>query len=398
MAEAKTYNKLILDIKKEPTDIITAVQDDTNSRYLDVVLLDDGTPIDLTGLTVRIYIKKSGKDGYQIFNDGEITDATNGRCQFLLTTQALSAFGVLETQISIWNDGGAQILSSPIFNIFVSPSLVTDGDVPGTNEYGALVALFQDIQNALDLIEELNENFQKLLEEIGVSGEVAAGIPVSTFWQMLEALYTINQKALSNSSVSEVLSRIGTAADTGATETTGTLMGKANTVITDVKSLIAAQEKLYISSNNEKKVLVNGRLNTIDGYMCIGSFVPKYNGYINISGKLLTTDDAVPKRTILLCIRATQIINLNNGTDYNKYFAEYPEYGDALSLSLVNNNNSNSSYFIASASDENVEKTFSVGMFVEKNRQYVFVLYGSNTNGYCEDIKISFDEVDGDTL
>lgn len=54
---AKTYNKLNIEINQKVTDIITAVQDDTNSRYLDVQLFDNGTPINLTGQEVRIFLK-----------------------------------------------------------------------------------------------------------------------------------------------------------------------------------------------------------------------------------------------------------------------------------------------------------------------------------------------------
>ena len=46
---AKTYNRLEIDVNKKPTDIITAVQADNNSWYLDVSLFNNGVPLDLTG-------------------------------------------------------------------------------------------------------------------------------------------------------------------------------------------------------------------------------------------------------------------------------------------------------------------------------------------------------------
>ena len=42
---AKTYNRLEIDVNKKPTDIITAVQADSNSRYLDVSLFNNGVPL-----------------------------------------------------------------------------------------------------------------------------------------------------------------------------------------------------------------------------------------------------------------------------------------------------------------------------------------------------------------
>ena len=54
---SQVFNKMKIEVKREIVDIITAKQNDTNSRYLDVYLYDDGTPLDLTGQEVRIYMK-----------------------------------------------------------------------------------------------------------------------------------------------------------------------------------------------------------------------------------------------------------------------------------------------------------------------------------------------------
>lgn len=229
---AKTYNKLNIEINQKVTDIITAVQDDTNSRYLDVQLFDNGTPINLTGQEVRIFLKKP--DGTNIWNDGEVTNATEGRCQFLLTTQTLAVCGVLETQISIWQNN-EEILSTEIFKIFVTKSLRSSGSIESSNEYGSLVILFQNIYEALDLMTEMVQSF-------GTAGAVAQGIPATTFWQMLEAVYSVNVEALANASVSEVLNRMGLTNDSGATATTGTLMGKVNELIANPQGVKSRQE------------------------------------------------------------------------------------------------------------------------------------------------------------
>ena len=232
---AQTYKKLNIEINQNITDIITAVQDDTNSRYLDVQLFDNGTPIDLTGQEVRIYLQKP--DGTNIYNDGEVTNATEGRCQFLLTTQTLAVCGVLETQISIWQNN-EEILSTQSFKIFVTKSLRSSGSIESSNEYGSLVILFQNIYEALDLMTEMVQSF-------GTAGEVAQGIPVTTFWQMLEAVYSVNAEALANASVSEVLNRMGLTNDSGATATTGTLMGKVNALIT--AGAVKSRQEIVIS-------------------------------------------------------------------------------------------------------------------------------------------------------
>ena len=237
---AETYNRLKLDVNVKPGGIITAVQKDSDSRYLDVFLFNNGVPIDLTGHEVRIYMRKPEKGG-EIFNDGEITEPENGRCQFLMTTAALEKTGYLKTQISIWKDN-REILSTQIFNIFVTESLLTTGSIEGSNEYGALVVLFQNLYQSIDLMTDMVQNF-------GKAGEVAAGIPAGTFWQMLEAVYSVNKDALENASVSEVLN---------VTRRTLELLKKKNNMVlkkSQTKSVVLSQtEKQIMSFSFEKPV------------------------------------------------------------------------------------------------------------------------------------------------
>lgn len=213
------YKKLVIEVDEPITDIITCVQEDADSRYLDVQLFKSGVSFDLSGTKVRIYMVKP--DGTNIMNDGEITDPTSGRCQFLLTTQALSACGVLETQIKAFSETEEQILSTQVFNIDVTKTLLTNETIESTNEYGSLVILFQDIYEALQVMTAIKNNF-------GEPGETAGTVPATTFWQMLEALYNVNADALKNASVTEVLNRIGESTDSSTEQT---LFGKVEKII-----------------------------------------------------------------------------------------------------------------------------------------------------------------------
>lgn len=212
---AQTYNKMKIDIKEPVTDIITAKQNDSNSRFLDVYLYDGGVPIDLTGHEVRIYMLKA--DGTEVFNNGEITNATAGRCQFELTDQALGAYGKLLCEITIWYDN-VQILTTQTFDIHVVKNLRTAGSIESSNEYGALVVLYQNLYESIDLM-------TTMVEQFGEPGEVAGEADIATFWQMLEYLYGVTDAALKNASVSEVLERIGLNTDG---EDAGTLFGAVN--------------------------------------------------------------------------------------------------------------------------------------------------------------------------
>ena len=151
---AKTYNRLNIEINQEITDIITGVQNDTLTRFLDVTLFNNGVPVNLQQHKARIYIVKPDKT--EIFNDGQITNATGGRVQFELTTQALAVCGCVNAQIIIFDNAENEILSTEIFKIFVTESLKNENSIESSNEYGALVVLFQKIYESLQLIEKID--------------------------------------------------------------------------------------------------------------------------------------------------------------------------------------------------------------------------------------------------
>ena len=209
---AKTYNRLEIDVNKKPTDIITAVQADSNSRYLDVSLFNNGVPLDLTGHEVKIFMAKPEESG-EIWNDGVITNAKEGRCEFLMTTEALARMGHLQAQISIWKDN-TEILSTQVFEINVTKTLLGNSSVESSNEYGTLVVLFQNLYEAHDLMTTMVQN-------IGLPAEVAAQYNLATMWQAWEFLVAYMKgdftdkvdEAIANSSVRACWIKIGTSTD-----------------------------------------------------------------------------------------------------------------------------------------------------------------------------------------
>ncbi len=210
---ATTYNRLLIDVNQKINDIVTAKQNDTASRFLDVSLYSNSVPINLTGHSVKIYFKKP--DNTEVFTEGEITDATAGRCQFELTTQTLAAYGDLKAEISVWN-GETQVLTTQTFTITVFEMLRSDNTVESTNEFGVLVTLFQSIQNSLDVMNAIKTNF-------GQAGEKAAEYGATTFWRMLEVLAEKTEEAIQY----DVSGKIGEPTDT----TGDTLFGKFKTVL-----------------------------------------------------------------------------------------------------------------------------------------------------------------------
>ena len=114
----KYLKKVSLDISKEVYTQIKAKQGD-NVRYLLFNLLDNGVPFDLTGKTVRFFGKKP--DGKEISNDMTVTSATKGECELRLTCGALSAAGILQLEIVIFES--EDILSTFLVDIDVKRSL-----------------------------------------------------------------------------------------------------------------------------------------------------------------------------------------------------------------------------------------------------------------------------------
>lgn len=223
---AKTYNTLTIEVKEDITDIITAKQDDTQSRYLDVRLQDDGQPINLTGNEVRIYGRK--KDGTSFFNDGTITDAVNGRCQFELTNQALAVVGDVAVEISIWQNN-QRILTTQTFKVYVVPKIRDDNAIESSNEFGALVVLFQKLYD---------------------------------FWLDIEKT-------------------LGKPNDTGGTETTGTVMAKLNQLLMDISQqsdLIQYKISDIVRHTTTKNVPSAGIARTVT--QKIYQFHAKYDGCI----------------------------------------------------------------------------------------------------------------------
>ena len=262
---AQVYNKLQIDVHKEVREIITAVQNDANSRFLDVVLLDNGTAINLTGHEVRIYGAKG--DGTEFFNNGEITNAMAGRCQFELTAQALAVAQDLSVQLIIYKNN-VEILSTQTFKIHVVKSLISAGAVESSNEYGALVVLYQNLYEAYDLMTTMVQN-------IGVPKEIAEQLSIETMWEaweylcnyVSEDLTTLLQNAINNNSVDGVVQRIGNTADAGGTATAGTVMGKLNHLVG--ASVIKSVQKGVTSSSSGGSTTNTITISTVNPAKCL---------------------------------------------------------------------------------------------------------------------------------
>ncbi|MBK1809338.1 BppU family phage baseplate upper protein [Clostridium sp. YIM B02505] len=131
----KTIREILMDINNRVLTKLEAKQDDVNSRFIQITLLDGNNAINLTGNTVKIFGVKA--DNTKIFNDVEITDATNGVILIELTNQALAVAGELQCELVIYGSENS-VLSSKVFTINVLESIRDDSAIESTDEFTAL--------------------------------------------------------------------------------------------------------------------------------------------------------------------------------------------------------------------------------------------------------------------
>lgn len=215
---AMTYNKMSIDINAPINDIVMIKQGDADSRYLDVSLYSNSVSIDLTGKSVKIYFLKP--DSTAVYTEGEITDASAGRCQFLISGQTLAVAGTLQAEITIY-DGTTEVLSTQTFNIYILPSIRDDDAPPSTNEFGVLVTLFQNIQNVMTTINNVLAGFDSLEVSTDAAKVSADGA-----------------KSAAETYGTSISNKIGTSGDSSGT----TVFGRTLLIRNDIASFRASED------------------------------------------------------------------------------------------------------------------------------------------------------------
>lgn len=207
--------------------------------------------LDLTGHEVRIYGRKA--DGKEFYNEGVITDHKKGRCQFELTTQALAVAQDLSVEIVIFKDN-TEILSTLPFTIHVVKSLMSDSSIESSNEYGALVVLYQNLYEAYALMTEM-------VEKIGTPEEKAQELNLNTMfevWDYIISYLEENSTASVVSTVNSINSKIGTSSDSG----TNSIFGKLNNIENNQIKYIVASDNVKIKLLDNVNLRIDHTLST----------------------------------------------------------------------------------------------------------------------------------------
>lgn len=171
---AVNYTNVSIFVNRDMGEIIKAKQLDANSRFLRVELLqDNGEPLNLTGNKVRFNAKK--KDGNTIFNNAVITNAPAGQFTVELTDQTL-AIGNSEVtaDITVFSNDETAILTTRTFSIWVQTTIRNDAAIESSNEFGAVVNLFQDVWDMREIIKAIDGRLGDIDDDIPATPGAAA--------------------------------------------------------------------------------------------------------------------------------------------------------------------------------------------------------------------------------
>ena len=137
------YNSTVNFRKQSLLVGLVAQTEDIQSRTLNVTLVDDTTPIDLTDKTIVISFQKP--DGVVVVDQMDIISAVDGTATYVLLTNVMDVIGQLNAQIFI--QGGGESLSGPIMIMKVIDAIDISSAIAGSDDTPIL----------LDLIDQVNE-------------------------------------------------------------------------------------------------------------------------------------------------------------------------------------------------------------------------------------------------
>lgn len=167
--QKQVYRKS-LDLQKSGAQwSIDVKQNDVNSRRIIISLTDGGKAFILGGdMIATIYGKKT--DGNVIYKDCTIE---NGMAIVDVEKQLITAAGTVECELRIYdsNAAGAQLLTTPRFNIEVYDVLSNENKIISTSDYSALASETVKSQEATKRANDISEMLETKLANGELKGE-----------------------------------------------------------------------------------------------------------------------------------------------------------------------------------------------------------------------------------
>lgn len=144
--EVKSH-KIVVDFFRQTGEMLansaTFSQGDIGTSFIEVSLLNDGKPINLTGYTITVNVTR--KDRTRVATSSEILDIESGLIEIPIIQQMLSV-GVNQLEIILSKSGTH--LVSPIIPYRVVKTMLddtSDSEIMGQNEYPVLLELISDV-------------------------------------------------------------------------------------------------------------------------------------------------------------------------------------------------------------------------------------------------------------
>lgn len=167
--QKQVYRKS-LDLQKSGAQwSIDVKQNDVNSRRIIISLTDGGKAFILGGdMIATIYGKKT--DGNVIYKDCTIE---NGMAIVDVEKQLITVAGTVECELRIYdsNAAGAQLLTTPRFNIEVYDVLSDENRITSTSDYSALTSETVKSQEATKRANDISEMLETKLANGELKGE-----------------------------------------------------------------------------------------------------------------------------------------------------------------------------------------------------------------------------------
>ncbi len=165
---------------RQPADVCT-IQGNYGARPIDIDLNVGNDDYDLTGLTLRLYVKKP--DGCIVYMPLTPADPVKGHIRIQPTAQMLAAAGAAQCEIEIC-EGDKRLTTIP-FKLHIKPSLRDDDAIESSNEFSALQDILNQVDGLPDRLEDMEDRITKLEEE-------GQDLPVATdeeVGEMLDEIY-----------------------------------------------------------------------------------------------------------------------------------------------------------------------------------------------------------------
>ena len=284
------YN-ITLDVWHQmPETVVTALQGEINSRFLEITITDKGSFFNLTEKTVMVYMTKP--DGKIIFNSCSVVDALNGKINVSLTSQMSIAAGtVKDFEIHIIGSDKTRLKITGIC-LKIKNAANADEAIESTNEFTALIEALSKADGSLEYVEQflkdkeqeidaLKQSAETLIEQIKAEGsqtiqgvtenfntamtgfnqEIDAAVKkaedaAGTAEEIAEqaAIDTINTQknhpnGIAGLDGSGKLIQMPTAADVGAVPTSRTINGKALTSNITITAADIGTSAIFLASH-----------------------------------------------------------------------------------------------------------------------------------------------------